>query len=233
MGNKPMILVVEDDAAVRSLMAVTLETRGYRYHLSQNGAEALIEATTHQPDVMLLDLGLPDMDGVDIIRKVRGWSTMPIIVISARSEDSDKVEALDAGADDYLTKPFSMDELVYRIEAILRRAGGKQNKPQNIYQLGSYTFDTQRQTLTRGETQTRLTTKESELLTLLCMHVGDILQREVALKSIWVEDNYFNARSMDVYITKLRKLLKDDDRIQINNVHGKGYRLILPPSCSK
>ena len=135
--------------------------------------------------------------------------------------------------DYYLTKPFSMDELVYRIEAILRRAGGKQNKPQNIYQLGSYTFDTQRQTLTRGETQTRLTTKESELLTLLCMHVGDILQREVALKSIWVEDNYFNARSMDVYITKLRKLLKDDDRIQINNVHGKGYRLILPPSCSK
>ena len=106
MSNKPMILVVEDDAAVRNLMAVTLDTQGYQYHLARNGAEALIEATTHQPDVMLLDLGLPDMEGVDIIRKVRGWTTMPIIVISARSEDADKVEALDAGADDYLTNPF-------------------------------------------------------------------------------------------------------------------------------
>ena len=121
MSNKPLILVVEDDAAVRNLMSVTLDTQGYRYHLARNGSEALIETSTHQPDVMLLDLGLPDMEGVDIIRKVRGWTSMPIIVISARSEDADKVEALDAGADDYLTKPFSVDELLARLRVALRR----------------------------------------------------------------------------------------------------------------
>ena len=121
MNNKPLILVVEDDAAVRNLMSVTLDTQGYRYHLARNGSEALIETSTHQPDVMLLDLGLPDMEGVDIIRKVRGWTNIPIIVISARSEDADKVEALDAGADDYLTKPFSVDELLARLRVALRR----------------------------------------------------------------------------------------------------------------
>ena len=138
MSNKPLILVVEDDAAVRNLMAVTLETRDYRYHLAPNGAEALIEATTHQPDVMLLDLGLPDMDGVEIIRKVRSWSNMPIIVISARSEDADKVEALDAGADDYLTKPFSVDEMLARLRVALRRINS--DPPAAVLTPGDHPF---------------------------------------------------------------------------------------------
>ncbi len=131
--NKPLILVVEDDAAVRNLIATTLETQDYRFHTAQTGAQAVMEAVSQNPDIMLLDLGLPDIDGVEIIKKIRTWSNMPIIVISARSEDSDKIEALDAGADDYLTKPFSVEELLARLRVTLRRlnyvraAGGKES----------------------------------------------------------------------------------------------------------
>ena len=223
-----------DEESLGVLVREYLQAKGYDADLYLDGEAGYRAFTPSSFDLCLLDVMMPRMDGFTLAKEIRMINPdVPIIFLTAKNLKEDILEGFKLGADDYLTKPFSMDELVYRIEAILRRAGGKQNKPQNIYELGSYTFDTQRQTLTRGETQTRLTTKESELLTLLCMHVGDILQREVALKSIWVEDNYFNARSMDVYITKLRKLLKDDDRIQINNVHGKGYRLILPPSCSK
>ena len=130
------------------------------------------------------------------------------------------------GADDYITKPFSMEELTFRIEAILRRVRGKRNKESNMYKIGRFTFDTQKQILSIGDKQTKLTTKESELLGLLCAHANEILQRDFALKTIWIDDNYFNARSMDVYITKLRKHLKDDDSIEIINIHGKGYKLI-------
>ena len=130
--------------------------------------------------------------------------------------------------DDYITKPFSMEELVFRIEAILRRVRGKKNKENTLYHIGRFTFDTQKQLLTIGEKQTKLTTKENELLALLCSHANEILQRDFALKTIWIDDNYFNARSMDVYITKLRKHLKDDDQIEIINIHGKGYKLITP-----
>ena len=132
------------------------------------------------------------------------------------------------GADDYITKPFSMEELTFRIEAILRRVRGKRNKESNMYKIRRFTFDTQKQILSIGDKQTKLTTKESELLGLLCAHANEILQRDFALKTIWIDDNYFNARSMDVYITKLRKHLKDDDSIEIINIHGKGYKLITP-----
>jgi DNA-binding response OmpR family regulator len=132
------------------------------------------------------------------------------------------------GADDYLTKPFSMEELTYRIEAVMRRSLKRKNKERATYPLGSFIFDVQKQTLTRGEAVIKLTTKECELLTLLCVNFGEILQRDYALKTIWVDDNYFNARSMDVYITKLRKHLKDDPSVEIINVHGKGYKLIAP-----
>ena len=188
MSNKPMILVVEDDAAVRNLMAVTLETRGYRYHLAQNGAEALIEATTHQPDVMLLDLGLPDMDGVEIIRKVRSWSGMPIIVISARTDDADKVEALDAGADDYLTKPFSVDEMLARLRVALRRINTDQQAavPEMMnYENGSLRIDYAAGCAYIGENEIHLTPIEYKLLCLLAKNTGKVLTHNYILKEIW------------------------------------------------
>lgn len=132
------------------------------------------------------------------------------------------------GADDYITKPFSMEELVSRIIAILRRVRGKKDREVTVYKLGKFTFDTQKQALIIDGGVKKLTTKESELLALLCSHINEILERNYALKTIWIDDNYFNARSMDVYITKLRKLLKDDPQIEIINIHGKGYKLIVP-----
>ena len=234
MEQKRRIMLCEDEESLGVLVREYLQAKGYDAELYLDGEAGYRAFTTETFDLCLLDVMMPRMDGFTLAKEIRMVNPdIPIIFLTAKNLKEDILEGFKLGADDYLTKPFSMDELVYRIEAIMRRAGGKINKPQLTYQLGAYTFDTQRQTLTRGETQSRLTTKECELLTLLCMHVGDILQREVALKSIWVEDNYFNARSMDVYITKLRKLLRDDERIQINNVHGKGYRLILPPSDSE
>ena len=149
-------------------------------------------------------------------------------MISAKDTESDKIVGFEMGADDYITKPFSMEVLVVRIETILRRVCGKKNKESSVYRIGRFTFDTQKQLLTIGEKQTKLTTKENELRALLCSHANEILQRDFALKTIWIDDNYFNARSMDVYITKLRKHLKDDDQIEIINIHGKGYKLIAP-----
>ena len=152
---------------------------------------------------------------------------MPIIFLTAKSIKEDILEGFKIGADDYITKPFSMEELVFRIEAILRRVKGKKGKEITMYKIGQFTFDT-RSSLMIGDKMTKLTTKESELLSLLCAHVNEILERNFALKTIWIDDNYFNARSMDVYITKLRKHLRDDPSIEIINIHGKGYKLIAP-----
>ena len=153
---------------------------------------------------------------------------IPIIFLTAKTLKDDILEGFKLGADDYITKPFSMEELVFRIEAILRRVRGKKNKESTLYHIGNFTFDTQKQLLSIGDKQTKLTTKENELLALLCSHANEILQRDFALKTIWIDDNYFNARSMDVYITKLRKHLKEDSQIEIINIHGKGYKLITP-----
>ena len=162
------------------------------------------------------------------LQKIREKNNVPVLMLTAKSDEEDKVSGLRLGADDYITKPFSMEELTFRIEAILRRVRGKKNKESNIYKIGKFTFDTQKQILATEGKQTKLTTKESELLGLLCAHANEILQRDFALKTIWIDDNYFNARSMDVYITKLRKHLKEDDSIEIINIHGKGYKLITP-----
>ena len=155
-------------------------------------------------------------------------TTVPIIFLTAKTLKEDVLEGFKIGADDYLTKPFSMEELTFRIEAILRRVHGKKSKETSTYKLGRFIFDSQKQQLTIEDRQTKLTTKESELLALLCAHANEMLQREFALKTIWVDDNYFNARSMDVYITKLRKHLKEDPSVEIINIHGKGYKLIVP-----
>jgi DNA-binding response OmpR family regulator len=177
----------------------------------------------------LFDVMMPKMDGFTLAKEIRLVNQeIPIIFLTAKNLKDDILDGFKVGADDYLTKPFSMDELVFRMEAILRRVKGKSKKAQTVFQLGKYTFDSQRQLLTIGDDNTKLTTKESELLALLCAHANQVLERELALKTIWIDDNYFNARSMDVYITKLRKHLKSDPKIEINNVHGKGYRLIVP-----
>ena len=172
---------------------------------------------------------MPIKDGFTLAQEIRAVDKeVPIIFLTAKTLNEDILEGFKIGADDYITKPFSMEVLVVRIETILRRVSGKKNKENVLYEIGQFQFDTQKQLLTIGETQTKLTTKESELLSLLCAHKNEILQRDYALKTVWTDDNYFNARSMDVYITKLRKHLKVDESIEIINIHGKGYKLIAP-----
>ncbi len=231
MANKPLILVVEDDAAVRSLMAVSLETRGYRYHLAQNGTEALIETTTHHPDVMLLDLGLPDLDGVEIIRKVRSWSALPIIVISARSEDSDKVEALDAGADDYLTKPFSVDEMLARLRVALRRMNTDQpaaGPESSLYENGSLRIDYAAGCAYIGDHEIHLTPIEYKLLCLLARNTGKVLTHNYILKEIWGSYSASEVGSLRVFMAMLRKKLQSGSESQpyIQTHIGIGYRML-------
>ena len=230
MGNKSLILVVEDDAAVRSLMAVTLDTQGYRYRLAANGAEALIEASTHRPDVMLLDLGLPDMEGVDIIRKVRTWTAMPIIVISARSEDADKVEALDAGADDYRTKPFSVDELLARLRVALRRLNteGQTAQESAVYENGSLSIDYAAGCAYLSGEEIHLTPIEYRLLCLLAKNTGKVLTHNYILREIWGSYTPSDVGSLRVFMATLRKKLQAnaDNEVYIQTHIGIGYRML-------
>ena len=230
MNSKAAILIVEDDAAVRNLMAVTMETQGYQYRLAGTGSEALIELTTHQPDIMLLDLGLPDMEGVDIIRKVRTWSAMPIIVISARSEDADKVEALDAGADDYLTKPFSVDELLARLRVALRRlhvpmpSGGESS----VYENGSLRIDYAAGCAYLNGSEIHLTPIEYKLICLLAKNTGKVLTHNYILKEIWGNFTASDMGSLRVFMAMLRKKLQTDSNAQpfIQTHIGIGYRML-------
>ncbi len=230
MSIKAVILVVEDDAAVRNLMAVTLQTQDYQYRVARNGGEAMIELTTHQPDIMLLDLGLPDMDGIDIIHKVRTWSAMPIIVISARSEDGDKVEALDAGADDYLTKPFSVDELLARLRVALRRlhvqqpAGGDSA----VYENGSLRIDYAAGCAYLNGGEIHLTPIEYKLLCLLAKNTGKVLTHNYILKEIWGNYTASDVGSLRVFMAMLRKKLQAGNDAQpfIQTHIGIGYRML-------
>ncbi|MBR4502829.1 MAG: response regulator transcription factor [Clostridia bacterium] len=230
MNSKAAILIVEDDAAVRNLMAVTMETQGYQYSLAGTGSEALIELTTHRPDIMLLDLGLPDMEGVDIIRKVRTWSAMPVIVISARSEDADKVEALDAGADDYLTKPFSVDELLARLRVALRRlhasnaAGGESS----VYENGSLRIDYAAGCAYLNGSEIHLTPIEYKLICLLAKNTGKVLTHNYILKEIWGNFTASDMGSLRVFMAMLRKKLQTGSDAQpfIQTHIGIGYRML-------
>ncbi len=223
------ILLCEDEESLGMLVREYLQAKGYDAELYLDGEAGLKAFQKEKFDMCLLDVMMPKLDGFALAKEIRMQNAdVPIIFLTAKNLKDDILEGFKLGADDYLTKPFSMDELVYRMEAILRRVKGKGQVKINRYKLGKFTFDIQRQTLTNGDVQTKLTTKESELLAMLCANANNVLQRDVALKTIWIVDNYFNARSMDVYITKLRKHLRDDPSIEINNVHGKGYRLIAP-----
>ena len=223
------ILLCEDDENLGMLLREYLQAKGYSTVLCPDGEQGFKECTKNKYDIAVLDVMMPKKDGFTLAQDIRQANAdLPIIFLTAKTLKEDILEGFKIGADDYITKPFSMEELVFRVEAILRRVRGKKTKESTLYHIGKFVFDTQKQLLTIGDQQTKLTTKENELLALLCSHANEILQRDFALKTIWIDDNYFNARSMDVYITKLRKHLKDDDQIEIINIHGKGYKLIVP-----
>ena len=229
--NKPDILVVEDDNAVANLIAATLETQDYRYKRANTGAGAVMEALSSKPDVVLLDLGLPDMDGVDVIRKIRSWSNMPIIVVSARSEDFDKVAALDAGADDYLTKPFSVEELLARLRVTQRRllllqASGDADSP--VFQNGKLKIDYAAGCAYLNGEELHLTPIEYKLLCLLSHNVGKVLTHTYITQQIWGSSWENDIASLRVFMATLRKKLEPQkDSPQYIQTHiGVGYRML-------
>lgn len=229
MEQKTKLLLAEDDENLGLLLKEYLVAKGYDADLYPDGEAAYKGFMKEHFDICVLDIMMPKKDGFTLAKDIRIVNAdIPIIFLTAKNLKEDVLEGFKTGADDYITKPFSMEELILRIEAILRRtAQESQSNSQQIFTLGRYTFDTRKQTLSEGEETVKLTTKESDLLKLLCQNANKVLERNYALKSIWIDDNYFNARSMDVYITKLRKHLKDEPTVEIINVHGKGYKLIV------
>ncbi len=226
---KPLILVVEDDTPIRNLITTTLRTHEYKYIAADNGNSAIMQASTHTPDIMLLDLGLPDMDGIEVIRRIRTWSQMPIIVISARSEDSDKIEALDTGADDYLTKPFSVEELLARLRVTVRRLTYMQQQtPEPIFVNGALRIDYAAGCAWLGETSLHLTPMEYKLLTLLAQNVGRVLTHTFITQKIWGSSYDNDVASLRVFMATLRKKLDAGrDGQQFIQTHiGVGYRMI-------
>jgi len=229
MDEKTKILLCEDDENLGMLLREYLQAKGYATDLMPDGDAGYKAFIKNKYDICVLDVMMPKKDGFALAQEIRQANAeVPILFLTAKTLKEDILEGFKIGADDYMTKPFSMEELLLRIEAILRRVKGKKSKEGVVYKMGKFTFDTQKQLLMLGDNVTKLTTKESELLSLLCAHANDILERNHALKTIWIDDNYFNARSMDVYITKLRKHLKADPSIEIINIHGKGYKIIIP-----
>jgi DNA-binding response OmpR family regulator len=226
--NKIRILLAEDDNNLGTLLRNYLTAKNYETTLFINGRLALEAFPTGLFGLCILDIMMPEMDGLTLAREIRLTNPdMPIIFLTAKNQPENIIEGFKSGADDYITKPFSMEELLYRIEAILRRTTSPAvNRKSDSYTIGGYSFDPLNQMLVFKDQTIKLTTKESELLELLCRHGNEILERNFALKTIWIDDNYFNARSMDVYITRLRKYLKKDPSVKILNVHGRGYKLL-------
>ncbi len=229
MEQKTRVLLVEDDVNLGSILKQYLNIKGYETDLAEDGEKGYRVFTQGAYDVCVLDVMMPKKDGFSLAKDIRLInSRVPIIFLTAKNMQDDVIQGFKAGGDDYLTKPFNMEELLVRIEAILRRTNSKEQNPHKTsFVLGKFTFHPTKQLLVEGEMVSKLTTKESELLNLLCNNMNSVLERNLALKTIWLEDNYFNARSMDVYITKLRKHLKSEERVEIINVHGKGYKLIV------
>jgi DNA-binding response OmpR family regulator len=227
--NKIRILLAEDDSNLGNLLRNYLAARNYETSLFTNGTLAIEGFSKESFSLCILDIMMPEMDGLSLAKEIRLENPeIPIIFLTAKNQKEDILEGFKTGADDYITKPFSMEELLYRIDAILRRTTSSQvNKKEESYKIGSYSFHPLKQLLVYKDQTTKLTTKESELLELLCHRGNEILERNFALKTIWIDDNYFNARSMDVYITRLRKYLRKDPAVNIINVHGKGYKLIF------
>ncbi len=226
--NKPLILVVEDDGTVRNLIATTLKSNDYRFLTAADGEAAIAAASTRQPDIVLLDLGLPDMDGVEIIRRIRSWSQMPIIVISARSEDGDKIAALDAGADDYLTKPFSVAELLARLRVTQRRLAAQENRTgESTFRNGSLLIDYGAGCAYLEGTPVKLTPTEYKLLCLLAKDVGKVLTHTYLTNKIWGSCWESDMASLRVHMATLRRKLEKDSSVQYIQTHiGIGYRML-------
>ena len=226
--NRPVILIVEDDPPVRNLMTTTLRTHDYRYLTAPNGETAILEAASHNPDIVLLDLGLPDMDGVEVIKRIRSWSNLPIIVISARSEDTDKIDALDAGADDYLTKPFSVEELLARIRVTQRRLSAQSDAAESVFRNGRLRVDYAAGCAYMGEEELHLTPMEYKLLCLLSKNVGKVLTHTYITKEIWGCSQDSDVASLRVFMATLRKKLETGaDSPQYIQTHiGVGYRML-------
>ncbi len=229
MENKKMnILLAEDDKNLGTVLKAYLDAKNYNCTLCVNGKEALDQYKEEEFDFVILDVMMPVMDGFSVARAIRdNDKETPILFLTAKSLQEDVMEGFEVGADDYLSKPFHMDELLARIEAIIRRTDSKKSaKKVDSYVIGKYSFDVIRNILSIDGVDQKLTSKEAALLEMLCANVNETMDRSEALKKIWLDDSYFNARSMDVYVTKLRKYLKGDPTIEILNVHGVGFKLI-------
>lgn len=229
--NKPLVLAVEDDAAIRNLISTTLETHNYKHLTAASGESAIMEAVSHNPDVVLLDLGLPDIDGIEIIRKIRSWSNMPIIVISARSEETDKIEALDAGADDYLTKPFSVEELLARLRVTFRRLNYSATNIGNesaVFENGNLKIDYSACCVYLDGKELHLTPIEYKLLCLLSKNVGKVLTHSFITREVWGSSWENDVASLRVFMATLRKKIeKDSSSPQYIQTHvGIGYRML-------
>lgn len=223
------ILLAEDDKNLGELLKTYLEAKGYPTVLTANGEEAYEAFVKENFNFCILDIMMPLKDGFTLAREIRKRDKkMPILFLSAKSMQDDILKGFQIGADDYITKPFSMEVLLMRMNAILRRTSSQEKTVQgsNQFYLGDYLFDHNRQQLVFKEKEQKLTSKEADLLKLLCENANEVLDRSVALKEIWKDDSYFNARSMDVYITKLRKFLKEDSGVELINVHGIGFKLV-------
>ncbi len=229
MSKQKAILLAEDDDNLGLLLQQFLKSKGFTVELARNGKHAYEKFNDGHFDFCIFDVMMPEMDGFTLAKEVRLVDPkVPILFLTAKSMKEDKLEGFESGADDYLTKPFVMEELLARLNAILRRSSGDEISEDDEFQtIGNIKYDPVSRILHLTSEDKKLTTKEGQLLHLLCKNRNDVLDRQAALRAIWGDDNYFNGRSMDVYIAKLRKLLKEDERIEILNIHGKGFKLIV------
>lgn len=229
------ILLLEDDRNLGLVISEHLKMNGYDVILCRNGKEGLKEYQNQSFDLCLADIMMPELDGFTFARRIReSGDETPLIFLTAKSLQEDKIEGFKIGCDDYITKPFSVQELLLRIQAVLKRAGGANPASNRCeFEIGLYKFNSQTQTLIGPDVEYKLTSKESELLRLFCLSMNQVLKRQNALKAVWGDESYFSGRSMDVFISKLRKYLKNDGRIEIVNVHGQGYKLIVHEQDSR
>jgi DNA-binding response OmpR family regulator len=229
MNNRLKVLLLEDDTNLGLVIQEHLQLQGYAVTLCADGVGGSEVFSKDKFDLCLVDVMMPNKDGFTFVAEIRAVNQqIPLIFLTAKALKEDKIKGFKVGCDDYITKPFSIEELTLRIEAVLRRSHGQTKSPSlGLYEIGKYNFDSNRQTLTFGKEQRKLTPRESELLRLLCGKSNQTVTREEALTTIWNDDSYFAGRSMDVFVSKLRKYLKDDPSIEILSVHGKGFRLVV------